>query len=147
MEARFCGRVLSEGKVRYDPRNITALVEMRRPARGEELQQLLCASNWMRNAIQSYAELVAPLQTALDSACENIGKRTKRALACVDSSHLWGAEQEKAFKELKSELANSTSFAYPKDTHRICLFTDTNDSHWSAILVQCREEEMDVSIE
>lgn len=31
IEAQFCGRVLSEGKVRYDPRQLEALVNMKRP--------------------------------------------------------------------------------------------------------------------
>lgn len=141
--AKFCGRILSDGKVTYDPRNLDALLKMRQPKRADELQQLLCAANWMRNAIPSFAELIAPLHTALDKVCEGMEKRTKRALAKLDISTNWGHEQDCAFDKLKTSLANSTSLSFPKDTHTICLFTDASECHWSAILCQCPSDQMD----
>ena len=139
-QARFCGRILSDGEIKYDPRNLSALVEMRRPTRADELQQLLCAANWMRNAIPSYAELIAPLQVTMDLACKKVEKRTKRALARVELRSIWSEDQDRAFEDLKSALANSTSLSYPRDTHVICLFTDASEDHCSAILVQCPTE-------
>ena len=135
--------MLSEGKIKYDPRNLAALVDMKRPNRADELQPLLSAANWMRNAIPFYSELVAPLQSTLEEACNKLEKRTKRALALVYMTGLWGLDQYKAFYELKFVLANSTSISYPNNSHVICLFTDSSDDHLSAIMVQCPSDSMD----
>lgn len=83
LEAHF-QRILSEGRIRYDPRNLKALLNMKRPNWAEELQQILGASNGMRSSIPSYAELVAPLQAVLIAAGKGLKKKTKRALARVD---------------------------------------------------------------
>ena len=73
-EAKNFGRVLSDGKIRYDPRNLQALLEMKRPKQADELQKLMCAANWMRTSITSYAELIGPLQKAMDAACVGVEK-------------------------------------------------------------------------
>lgn len=53
-EPLFCGRILLEETVTYDPQNLTALVVMTCPTKADELQQMLCAENWMRSAIPVY---------------------------------------------------------------------------------------------
>lgn len=146
IEAKFCGRVLADGKVRFDPRNLQGLVDMRTPTRGDELQQLLCASNWMRTSIPSYSELVAPLQALLEKAASGLKKRTKRSLARVDISTDWGEAEATAFDKLKQSLVNATSLSFPKNEHAICLFTDASDDHWSAIFAQCPNSALDTNV-
>jgi hypothetical protein len=65
---RWCGRLVSGSGVRFDPRKIQGLLEMSAPQTGADLQQFLCALNWMRTAIPSFAELISPLQKLLELA-------------------------------------------------------------------------------
>lgn len=47
-KAIFWGRKLSEGGIQYDPRQFDALMSIHTPSLAGELQQLICATNWMR---------------------------------------------------------------------------------------------------
>lgn len=44
-------------------------------------------------AIPKYAELIAPVQLALDNTSSSLDKRTKTALAGINVQKFWGAEQ------------------------------------------------------
>jgi Reverse transcriptase (RNA-dependent DNA polymerase) len=81
---RWCGRLVSGIGVRFDPRRIQGLLQMSAPQTGADLQQFLCALDWMRTAIPSFAELVPPLQKLLELAYQKCGGRhTKTAVAKV----------------------------------------------------------------
>ena len=114
-------------KMKYDARNLEGLDEMKSPKHADEQQQLLCASNWIRNVIPSYVELVAPLQSTMENACNKVEKRPKIALERVDMSGIWGPTQDKAFGKLNKPMADSTRLYLPKESHVICLFRDASD--------------------
>jgi len=144
-EATFCGRIITAQGVQYHPRNFDALVSMNKPTKADELQQLLCATNWMRNSIPAYATVIAPLHHLMESAYKKAGKRTKLAVRKISIDNEWGAEHDSAFNLIKTQLAASVKLAHPKPDHSMCLFTDASDTHWSAILTQvpneqCRQE-------
>ena len=58
---RWCGRLISFNGVRFDPRRVQALHDMALPVTGADLQQFVCALNWMRTSIPSFATLISPL--------------------------------------------------------------------------------------
>lgn len=76
-EVRWSGRVLSADGLLLDPAYFDALHQMEKPSSGAHLQQLLCALQWMRTAIQSFSMLVAPLQGLLEKVYKLAGKSTK----------------------------------------------------------------------
>jgi hypothetical protein len=47
-EARWCGRIISAAGVKHDPKRIKALQSLPRPKMGKDLQQFVCAVNWIR---------------------------------------------------------------------------------------------------
>ena len=53
-EAKWCGKIISKAGVCHAPERIRALQELPRPTKGNELQQFLCAINWMRLSIPGY---------------------------------------------------------------------------------------------
>ena len=59
----------------------------------------------------------------------------------------WNPEHENAFKDLKEKISDSTSLAFPKVTHAMCLFTDASENFWSAVLVQTESEKMDTPVQ
>jgi hypothetical protein len=72
------------------------------PVTAAELQQFLCASNWMREGLIDYARVARPLQERLDIALEGT-RRTKRAAAGIKIT-LSNAEKA-SFDAVKDLLA------------------------------------------
>lgn len=120
-----------------DPERMDALLKIPIPETGDQLQQFLCAVNWMRMAISRYNELVSPLEAVLEENLTVAGSRTKRASANArlrDSS--WNATNTKCFEAVKLALASSLTLAHPDLTKHLCLFTDVSDEHWGDIVTQ-----------
>ncbi|OWY94680.1 LOW QUALITY PROTEIN: hypothetical protein PHMEG_00035519 [Phytophthora megakarya] len=50
-EFRWCGRIISERGIGHDPARIEALQRIPEPTTAAELQQFVCATNWMREGL------------------------------------------------------------------------------------------------
>lgn len=146
-EAKFCGRIISATGVRHDPRKLEAMLNMKNPTTGAELQQLLCATNWMRTSIPSYSELIAPLHDLLEKAYTAVGSRTRKAVRRYNLRSSWGPNHDQAFAKVKKQLAASTELAHPNPDCNMCLFTDASESHWAAILTQVSKDDQRKPIE
>lgn len=147
-KVKFCGRIISKDGVQFHPRHFQSLLDMKKPTKANELQQLLCATNWMRNSIPSYSIVVEPLHNLLEKTIsKGGGKRTKQALRKFDITNEWGTKHDDAFVTIKRQLAASVKLSYPKANHSMCLFTDASDTHWAAILSQVPHTERRKPIE
>lgn len=82
-EAKWCGRLISQSGIRHDPRNLNGPLEMDCPVTGGQLQQFLCAMQWVRSAIPRFQALVQELHDFLERVYSHMCKRTKRAVARV----------------------------------------------------------------
>jgi hypothetical protein len=58
---RYCGRLITEDGLRFDPMNMEALQTMQEPQNGADLAQNVAAVNWMQSAIPNYSKHVAHL--------------------------------------------------------------------------------------
>eukprot|EP00644_Phytophthora_capsici_P015375 jgi/Phyca11/113428/e_gw1.24.555.1 len=81
-EVRWCGRIINKDGIGHDPSRIQALRDMPPPTTAAELQQFLCATNWMRAGLVDYARVARPLQERLDAALVGT-RKIKRAAAGV----------------------------------------------------------------
>lgn len=135
-EVKFYGRMISKTGVRYDPRNLEALLNMNKPVAGGQLQQLMCAANWMRTAVPEFFKLTAPSHDLLEKIYKSAGSRKKRAVSKISLGERWETEHTKAFDHLKKQLASAVELSHPKEGYRLCLSTDASESHWSTILTQ-----------
>ncbi|KAH9171026.1 hypothetical protein AeNC1_017775, partial [Aphanomyces euteiches] len=61
-QVKWCGRYLSEAGVKQDPERIEALCAIPEPTNAGDLQQFICATNWLRESITEYAQTIDPLQ-------------------------------------------------------------------------------------
>lgn len=59
---QWCGRIINIDDVAHDPEWIDVLRSMPYPTTAGQLQQFICAANWMRESIVDYARAVEPLQ-------------------------------------------------------------------------------------
>jgi hypothetical protein len=99
LTVRYCARLITKDGVRFDQKNMEALQTMQEPQNGADLVQYISAVSWMRSAIPNYSKRVAPLQAALAKVFEGKRRRTKKAAAAVSLLHLWGPEEQAAFKD------------------------------------------------
>lgn len=76
-KVRWCGRIISKDGIAQDPERVLALTNLNHPTTGGELQQFVCALNWMRMSIP-LGDWLAQLLEKVDSQG---GCRKKRRIA------------------------------------------------------------------
>jgi Reverse transcriptase (RNA-dependent DNA polymerase) len=111
---RYCGRFITKDGARFDPKNMEALQTMQKPQNGADLVQYVAAANWIRSAIPNYSKRLALLQEALAEVFEGKSRRTKKAAAAESLLHLWGTEEQAAFKDLQAAIMKSMTLAIPR---------------------------------
>jgi RNase H-like domain found in reverse transcriptase len=137
-EVQWCGRLISRAGVRFDPRRAQGLLDLPAPTTGADLQQFVCALNWMRTSIPSFATLIAPLHILLESVYQAAGgKRTKTAAAKVQL-HLvgWTSHHADVLAACKESLLHAATLAHPSPDRRLCLYTDASQDYWSSMATQ-----------
>lgn len=145
---KWCGRIISTDGVKYDPRKLNALLELREPKCAADLQQFLCAANWMRSCIPEYAKLTEPLHELLERAYKAANKRTKRAIRKLDLHDLgWEVEHSNAFRNMKCAIEQAVTLSPPDPAKAFCVFTDASDNTWSGLLTQVSYTDLDLPFE
>jgi hypothetical protein len=128
---RYCGMLLIKDGVRFDPKNREALQTMQEPENDADLVQYVVAVKWMRSTIPNYSKRVSPLQAALAKVFEGKSRRKKNAAAAVSLLHLWGPEEQAAFKDLQAAIMESMTLAFSDPEKRICVLTDASDRFYA----------------
>lgn len=109
-EVKCCGRLISANGIKLDPARIEGLITMPTPENGEQLQQFLCAANWLRSTIPTYTTLVAPLHAILEEVYQLSQNRTSRAVPNVKlTSTSWNNTQDAMFERIKTAIAEAAS--------------------------------------
>ncbi|GMF57839.1 unnamed protein product [Phytophthora fragariaefolia] len=125
-EIMWCGRMISGDGVRHCPERIQGLVDMRPPKTAGELQQFLCAVNWMRQSIPEFTRITTKLYDTLKRAAQHAGSRKK--LKSGGDSGLFASDG--ALGAPESDGGAGT------------LYTDASQDHWGAILTQLEPGEL-----
>ncbi|ETV74095.1 hypothetical protein H257_11397 [Aphanomyces astaci] len=111
---------------------IQGLCALAPPTTTADLQQFVCAINWMRSSIPCYTELVVPLRQLLDAATNVVG---------------WDVGHLPCFDKIKESLLTMVSMAHPRVDMMVCLYTDASDSFWGAIATQVPFEDLVLPLE
>ncbi|KAE9065928.1 hypothetical protein PF010_g28013 [Phytophthora fragariae] len=136
-QVKWCGKIISGRGVSHDPERIKALARLPYPSNAGELQQFLCAGNWMRESVIDFARVAKPLQEKLDEALATATRRTKRVASGIGLE--LGSSGRHAFDELKTKLQNAATLAFPDPDAVMCLITDASDAGYGLIVTQVRE--------
>jgi Reverse transcriptase (RNA-dependent DNA polymerase)/RNase H-like domain found in reverse transcriptase len=144
---RYYGRFSTKDGVQFDPKNMEALQTMHEPQNGADLVQYVAAVNWMRSVIPKYSKHETPLQAALAKMFEGKSRRTKKSAAAVSLLHLWGPEEQAAFKDLQAAIMESSTLAFPDPDKRICVLTNASDRFYAGLMTQIDEEQLDLPME
>lgn len=140
-EIKWWSRIVSAKGISHCPERIAGLVAMLPPRTGGDIQQLVCATNWMRASIPQYAQLVAPVMELLETAAKRAVSRKKRTLNRVPLEDLWEERHAVAFDGLKTALSKITPLAHPQADATVCVFTDASLDHWRAAATQLDSED------
>jgi hypothetical protein len=135
-QVKWCGKIIDKNGIRHDPERIQALMDMPYPVTAGQLQQFICASNWMRDSIIDFSRVIQPLQKRLDHSLQGT-KRSKRIASGIQITLT--KEEKECFDHVKATLHNSATLSYPTDEATLCLFTDASDNGWAIIITQVQE--------
>ena len=114
---------------------------MRQPEFASDLQQFICATNWMRTSIPDYSRVVSPLHKPMEECYKKSGKRAKRSVRDLSLSGQWGLGHTSTFNQIRDHLAQALKLSLPKAGHHLCLFSDASETHWASILTQIPNSE------
>ncbi|GMF46802.1 unnamed protein product [Phytophthora fragariaefolia] len=110
---------------------------MQRPRTAGELQQFVCAANWMRQSLPEYSRISAALYKALDRAAQVAGSRKKNQLSKVRLEDVnWGDAEVASFEAVRTAPLKMVPLAHPNPTMDVCLYTDANQDFWGAAVTQ-----------
>lgn len=141
-EVRWCGRIISAEGIRFDPRRISGIKEMDTPTKGGQLQQFVCAMQWMRSGIPMFSTIIRPLSELLEAVYQLAGKRTKRAVSTISLDKIWTTEHNNAFEQCKQALINQITLVHRNTALRLCVYTDASDLNWSGLVTQVPHEDL-----
>ena len=140
---KWCGKMISASGVSHCPIRIQGLVEMPTPQTAADLQQFLCACNWMRASIPRYSELVSELSLLLENCMAKGGSRKKNKLVRLLLKDCgWSEAHEQVFARLKGALMDMVPLAHPREDADVCVYTDASQDHWGAVITQVVPNEL-----
>ncbi|KAF0712314.1 hypothetical protein As57867_004858, partial [Aphanomyces stellatus] len=148
MEARWCGRIVSGSGVKHDPERIVALQDLKPPVTGQDLQQFICAMNWMRMSIPRYNVVVKPITELLEAVYKAAGGRTRQKVSKVRLAEIgWNDTHAACLAKCKEVLGQAVTLAHPKEDSLICVFADASDMHWGGVVTQIPRGQVDRELE
>lgn len=146
--AKWCGKVISANGVAHCPERVEGLVKMAAPITGGDLQQFLCAVNWMRGSIPNFTTIASPLMMLLETAAKAAKSRKKAALRRVVLMDIgWNEDHQRSLENLKEALVRMVPLAHPQDEAIVCVFTDASEDHWGAVVTQLSADDDEQPLE
>ena len=142
-EMKWCGKIYTADGVVHDPERIKALTTAQIPQTAADLQQALCAINWMRSHIPKYNEVMVPLTEFMEKVYKEIGSRKKKRLQRHALAKFgWTDDMTYAWKKCLKHVEEATLLAHPDEEQALCVFTDASDRFWSAVVTQVPHEQL-----
>ena len=142
-ELKWCGRIISQEGVQYDPRNASGLENCASPINAGELCQYIHCIGWMQKAIPDHARRTSQLRDLLEKAYAKSGHRTKRSIKNIPLTTLgWTDEHEATFHGLQRTLREHLKLAHRQPDLALCIYTDASDKFWAGIVTQCEPSEL-----
>jgi RNase H-like domain found in reverse transcriptase len=145
-KVRYCGRIIPEEGVRYDPRTMSTLQHMGTPHNGGDLAQYVVALTWMRISLSLFAEKAAPLQDLLEVVYQEAKERNRKKATSVSLERKWTKTCQKAFRQLQEDILTLMPTARPNPAQR-AVFTDATDAFYSGMITQISEHHLDPPVQ
>ncbi len=86
---------------------------MDEPSTGSQLQQFICAMQWVRACIPKFSQFMEPLRLFMEKVYKKAPKRTKAAVGRIDLQDLqWSETEQKYFTDVKLALSSQVRLAH-----------------------------------
>jgi RNase H-like domain found in reverse transcriptase len=136
-----------QGWCAFRPKEHGSAADNARAAERRRLGSVCRGSKLNAQRHSQLLEACGSLQAALASVFESKGRRTKKAAAAVSLLHLWGPEEQAAFKDLQAAIMDSMTLAFPDPDKSICVLTDGSDRFCAGLVTQVDEEQLDIPMD
>lgn len=121
-EIRRCGRFLSSKGLLYDPRRLQSALSMEPRTTGANLQQFICALQWVKKVRPNFTKLFAPLHDFLEHVYDLVDERTKGGVSRILlSDQVWGEPESATFDNCKKSLANQVTLSHRDHSKQLCV--------------------------
>ncbi|KAL9251592.1 Retrovirus-related Pol polyprotein from transposon 17.6-like protein [Drosera capensis] len=107
-EVAFLGHVISEKRVKVDPKKIEAVTEWPRPSNMVEVRSFLGLEGYYRRFVEGFSKIAIPLT-----------KLTRKS-----TKFDWTEKYENAFQELKDRLTLAPILVIPSGEKGFCIYSD-----------------------
>lgn len=125
----FLGMIIDSSGVYPSPSKLEAIAEMPRPQTVEELRTFLGMTGYLRQFVEDYSVICAPLTDLLRNKLFASKKPRKLPIP-------WGEDEQLAFTAIRSALASPTVLAFPDPNSPFELHTDASSVGAGAVLMQ-----------
>ena len=119
-QLKFLGHLVNRDGVRVDPKKTSSITDMEPPTNITEMRRFMEMVNQLGKFSQNLADLTQPL----------------RQLLSKKSAWLWGPDQDRAFKNVKEELAKPSTLARNDPQAPSKLSADASSYGLGAVLMQ-----------
>ncbi len=114
LEVTWCGKTISANGINHCPSRIQGLVDLKPPMTVADVQQFVCAANWLRTHVPNFTELVAPLTqfvTVGSKLAKNSRKKSALAKVTIQAAG-WSQTHDECFARVKAALQAVVPLAF-----------------------------------
>jgi hypothetical protein len=119
-EVAFLGHVINQHGIAVDPKNVTAVVEWKRPSSVSEIRSFLGLAGYYRHFLPNFSSITKPLTRLL-----------KKGVLFV-----WSDDCEVSCQELKNKLVNAPILALPQSGKCFTVYMDASRIGLGFVLMQ-----------
>lgn len=120
---KFLGLIIGNGEVRMDPVKVEAIRNWPAPSNLREVRSFMQFCNFYRNFIPNFAHVTKPFNRLTEKGVQ----------------FAWGAEQQKAFEDLRGAVCEEVTLILPQAGAPFRLETDASDYAAGGVLHQIIE--------
>jgi hypothetical protein len=119
-EVSFLGHVINQQVIAVDPKNITAVVEWKRPSSVSEIQSFLGLAGYYRCFVPNFSSIAKPLARLLEKGV----------------LFVWSSDCEVSYQTLKNKLVDAPILALAKSGNCFTVYTDASRIGLGCVLMQ-----------
>jgi len=119
-ELEYLGYWLTRNGIQPQPKKVEAILRLEPPKNKRQLRTFLGMVNYYRDMWKRRSHVLAPLS----------------GMVSPEAKFVWGPEQQKAFKEIKTLMSRETILRFPDFGKEFHIFTDASDYQLGAVIMQ-----------
>jgi hypothetical protein len=119
-EVAFLGHVINQQGIAVDPKNVTAVVEWKRPYSVSEIRSFLGLARYYLRFVPNFSSIAKPLTRLLEKGV----------------LFVWSNDYKVSYQSLKNKLVNAPILALPESGKRFTVYMDDSRIGLGCVLMQ-----------